>query len=92
MTTSKHRTKRLNGTTCATDLHANKFFTLFLTKVVDTVGSPLATTAQGRTQMNSSGMVRYVRAAASLDGDFAACSTHNAIDPARVGSDSALME
>ena len=61
----------------AIDLEANNFFTQFPTEVIDTTGTPIAITtqAQGLPQMNGAGMVRDMRAAASLDGDFAASLT-----------------
>ena len=60
----------------AIDLEANNFFTEFPPQVVDNTGTPIAITtqAQGLPQMNGAGMVRDMRAAASVDGDFAAAS------------------
>lgn len=61
----------------AIDLEANNFFTVFPPQVVDNTGTPIAITpqAQGLPQMNGAGMVRDMRAAASLDGGFAAALT-----------------
>ena len=61
----------------AIDLEANSFFTQFPTEVVDTTGNPVAITAQaqGLPQMNGAGMVRDMRAAASLNAGFAAALT-----------------
>lgn len=61
----------------AIDLEANNFFTEFPTQVVDETGNPVAITEQALSlpQMNGAGMVRNMRAAASLDGDFAAALT-----------------
>ena len=58
----------------AIDLEANNFFTEFPPQVVDDSGNPVAITAQAQAlpQMNGSGMVRNMRAAASLNSDFAA--------------------
>ncbi|MEQ9106467.1 MAG: calcium-binding protein [Limnobacter sp.] len=61
----------------AIDLEANNFFTEFAPQVVDETGNPVAITEQALSlpQMNGAGMVRSMRAAASLDGDFAAALT-----------------
>ncbi|MCE2746599.1 MAG: RTX toxin, partial [Burkholderiales bacterium] len=61
----------------AIDLEANNFFTEFPTELVDETGNPVAITEQALNlpQMNGSGMVRNMQAAASLDADFAAALT-----------------
>jgi trimeric autotransporter adhesin len=55
------------------DFQINNFFTQFPAQVVDEAGNPVAITAQAQAlpQMNGSGMVRNMQAAASLSGDFA---------------------
>jgi Ca2+-binding RTX toxin-like protein len=57
----------------AIDLETNNFFTEFPPEVVDEAGNPVAITTQAQAlpQMNGSGMVRNMRAAASLNSDFA---------------------
>jgi Ca2+-binding RTX toxin-like protein len=57
----------------AIDLEANNFFTEFPPEVVDEVGNPITFTTQALAlpQMNGSGMVRNMRAAASLSSGFA---------------------
>jgi hypothetical protein len=57
----------------AIDLETNNFFTEFPPEVVDESGNPVAITTQAQAlpQMNGSGMVRNMRAAASLNSDFA---------------------
>ena len=55
------------------DFQVNNFFTEFPAQVVDEAGNPVAITAQAQAlpQMNGSGMVRNMHAAASLSSDFA---------------------
>jgi Ca2+-binding RTX toxin-like protein len=57
----------------AIDLEANNFFTEFPPEVVDETGNPvpISEQAQALPQMNGSGMVRNMRAAASLSTGFA---------------------
>ncbi len=57
----------------AIDLEANNFFTEFPPEVVDEAGNPvpITTQAQALPQMNGSGMVRNLRAAASLSSGLA---------------------
>ncbi|WP_137895068.1 calcium-binding protein [Ramlibacter sp. 2FC] len=57
----------------AIDLESNDFYTEFPAELVDENGNPVAITeqAQGLPQMSGSGMARNMRAAASLDGEFA---------------------
>ncbi len=56
------------------DFQVNNFFTQFPAQVVDEAGNPVAITAQARAlpQMNGSGTVRNMQAAASLSPGFAA--------------------
>ncbi|WP_457282706.1 calcium-binding protein, partial [Polaromonas sp. P5_D5] len=71
----------------AIDLETNNFFTEFPPEVVDEAGNPVPITAQAQAlpQMNGSGMVRNLQAAASLSADlatrletFAAATTRDA--------------
>jgi hypothetical protein len=57
----------------AIDLETNNFFTEFPPELVDQNGSPVPISAQAQAlpQMNGSGMVRNMQAAASLDSSFA---------------------
>ncbi|WP_457279434.1 calcium-binding protein [Polaromonas sp. P5_D5] len=57
----------------AIDLETNNFFTEFPPEVVDEAGNPVPISEQARAlpQMDGSGMVRNMRAAASIDSDFA---------------------
>jgi hypothetical protein len=63
----------------AIDLEANNFFTEFPPEVVDEAGNPvtLTTQAQALPQMNGSGMVRNLRAAASLNSGFTTIEASN---------------
>jgi hypothetical protein len=62
----------LTRTVGAIDLETNNFFTEFPPEVVDEAGNPVAITTQAQAlpQMNGSGMVRNMRAAASLNSGF----------------------
>ncbi len=82
----------------AIDLEANNFFTEFPPEVIDEAGNPIpiTTQAQALPQMNGSGMVRNLRAAASLSTGladalqtFAATATH---DGQRSQLDSLIMQ
>jgi Ca2+-binding RTX toxin-like protein len=55
------------------ELEANNFFSEFPDEVIDEAGNPVPITAQARAlpQMNGAGMVRNMRAAASLSPNFA---------------------
>ncbi|MEO8024744.1 MAG: calcium-binding protein [Polaromonas sp.] len=76
----------------AIDLEANNFFTEFPSEVVDEAGNPVPITveAQELPQMNGSGMVRNMQAAASLSEDFAAALTTYAATSTREGQRSQL--
>jgi Ca2+-binding RTX toxin-like protein len=60
-------------TAAAMDLETNNFYSEFPPQLVDEAGNPVAITEQALSlpQMNGSGMVRNMRAAASLDQTFA---------------------
>ena len=72
---------QVTRTVGAIDLEFNSFFAQF------PLGEPVAITAQtqGLPQMNGAGMVRNMREAASLDGDFAAALTSFAAGGTRGG-------
>ncbi|MDP3223822.1 MAG: hypothetical protein Q8M96_11875, partial [Rubrivivax sp.] len=76
----------------AIDLETNKFISEFPPEVVDEEGNTVAITpqAQALPQMNGSGMVRSMRAAASLDSDFAAALQTFAATTTRDGQRSQL--
>jgi trimeric autotransporter adhesin len=61
----------------AIDFQVNNFFSQFPAQVVDEAGNPVAITEQAKVlpQMNGSGMVRNMHAAASLSSDFATALT-----------------
>jgi Ca2+-binding RTX toxin-like protein len=76
----------------AIDLETNNFFTEFPPEVVDEAGNPVVISGQAQAlpQMNGSGMVRNMRAAASLSTDFADALQTFAATTSRAGQLSQL--